>query len=93
MPLLPSRNSSKYKSARQDVVPAVAESLFQRDERKVDLVGEEVEAEEHSRDVRRQEDMHQVRERVVVCRREGVRGWQSVIPVGMQASEGGGRGV
>lgn len=66
MPFLPPRNPTQDEGTRQHVVPTVSEGFLERNDGEVEVVGEEVKAEEDGGEVGGEEDVEEVGERVVV---------------------------
>lgn len=89
MSLLPPRNSSHDESSGKIVIPAVCEEFFEGDERKVEMVGEEVEAEEDGGNIGREEFVDEVGRRVVIGCGEGRSGGEGVVPGAVKRREGG----
>ena len=82
-------NAAEKKLAGHDGVAGEGEGLFEGDERHVEQVGEHVDAEQRSGNIRRQESAKDVEGGVVVVRREGEGDAKGVVPGAMEFSDKG----
>ena len=92
MVIYPARDAAEQEVGRHGAVAAVGEGVFERGQRQVEDVGEQVEAEEGAGEEGGQEAVQRVDGRVVVGGAE--REWraQAVVPGGVEVRERGGRG-
>lgn len=93
MSLLPSRNSSRDKASGKVIIAAVCEQFFEGDERKVEMIGEEMEAQENRGEIGGEEAMDEVGSRVVVGGGERSRGRECMVPGTVKGGKGGVGGV
>lgn len=93
MTLPPPCNSSRDEPSGKVSIPAVREQFFQGDERKVEKIGEEMEAEEDRGEIGGEEVVDEVGSRVVVGGGKGSGSGEGVVPGAMKGCKGGVGGV
>ena len=90
---LPSRDAAQDEAAGQGVVSAVGERLFHGHHGQIDVVGEQVEAEQHGGDVGGEEDVDEVGEGVVVVGDQRVGRRHGMLPAAVHVVQPRRRGV